>query len=81
MIAARTIDLLEEAIEVSAGRRAPSCTERDYLHAAIDAAGHFARPGESPSEALERLILDGSSCTFLLYGAAEAARALAEERA
>lgn len=81
MIDARTIDLLEEAIEVSAGRAAPAATEAEYVRAALVFAQHTARPGESPSEALERLILDGSSVTWLLYGAAEKAHALAEERA
>jgi len=73
VIDARAIDLLEEAIEVSAGRAAPAATEAEYIRAALAFAQHTARPGESPSEALERLILSGSSVTWLLYEAASVA--------
>lgn len=77
----RTTDLLAEAIEVSAGRSTPTATEAEFLGAAIDFAQSSARPGEDAHASLLRLIVSGSSVIWLLYGAAEKASAMAEERA
>lgn len=70
----RTVDLLEEAIAVSAGRCAPSGTEAEYLGAALDFAASRTAPGETATERLARLIVSGSAVTHLLYEAAEKAR-------
>lgn len=77
----RTIDLLEEAIAVSAGRAAPVATEAEYLGAALDFAQHYtSAPGETASERLAWLIVSGSSVTHLLYEAAEKARPTKEHK-
>lgn len=66
--------LLEDAVDVSAGRRAPLGTARDYLICALEFAQHSARPGEDAHAALLRLILDGSGVVSILYQASERAR-------
>ncbi|HHH28514.1 MAG TPA: hypothetical protein ENK57_09230 [Polyangiaceae bacterium] len=66
--------LLEDAVDVSAGRRAPLGTARDYLVCAVEFAGSRARSGEDAHAALLRLILDGSGVVSILYQAAYRAR-------
>ncbi|MBI1382576.1 MAG: hypothetical protein GC161_15980 [Planctomycetaceae bacterium] len=68
--------LLENAIEVSAHRAAPIGTARDYLLASVELAMSHARPGETATEALARLIVSGSSIVHLLYEAAEKSHAV-----
>jgi hypothetical protein len=68
--------LMENAIDVSAGRAEPIGTERDYMLASLEFAATRARPGEDAHEALLRLIVGGSSIVFLLYSTAEKASAI-----
>lgn len=67
--------LIEDALNVSAGRRAPLGTARDYTIAALEFAATRAEPGEDAHAALLRLILDGHGVVEVLYACAERADA------
>ena len=69
--------LLENSIEVSAGRAEPIGTARDYHVAAAEFAASRARHDETATEALAWLIVSGSSIVCLLYGAADKSRVTA----
>lgn len=58
---------------VARGEHAPAGTEAEYLREALAWAEYTAKPGESPSEALERLILERSPIVTVIYQAAERA--------
>lgn len=65
--------LIEDAVAVGAGRRAPVGTARDYTLAALEFAATRTRPGEDAHAALLRLILDGHGVVETLYACAERA--------
>lgn len=65
--------LVEDAVAVGAGRAAPMGTARDYTVAALEFAASRAKPGEHPTDALLRLILDGHAIVETLYACAERA--------
>lgn len=65
--------LLEDAVDVSAGRRPPAGTAADYLRAAVEFAASRVAPGEDAHTALLRLICDGHGIVEILYAAASRA--------
>jgi len=66
-------NLMCDVCSVADGTHAPAGTEAEYLACAMDFAARSAAPGESPSEALERLILEHSPVVTVIYRAAERA--------
>ncbi len=63
-------NLMVDIVQVASGVHAPAGSELDYCRAALDWAERGARPGESPSEALERLILNRCLVVNVIYEAA-----------
>lgn len=66
-------NLMCDVCSVADGTHAPAGTEAEYLREALAWAARCSRLGESPSEALERLILEHSPVVQVLYQAAERA--------
>jgi hypothetical protein len=73
-VSEESLVLLEDAVDLSAGRRPPFGTAADYIRAAVEFAASRTTPGEDAHAALLRLILDGSGVVQILYQAAERAR-------
>lgn len=62
-----------DVVDVAEGRRAPGGTELAYHRAALDWAHRNARPGESATVALARMIATNSPVVQVIYRAAERA--------
>lgn len=66
-------NLMVNIVQVAEGRHAPAGTALDYCREALAWAARCAEPGESPSEALQRLILERSPVVHVIYQAADRA--------